>query len=83
MIFRRVLASLLATLIAAAQQAPPAAKSPQAGGDFVIRTTTNLVIETVGVKDKKGNPIEGLTAKDFIVTEDNQPQTIRMRREQD
>src|SRR6185295_19588653 len=27
-------------------------------------------------KDKNGNPIEGLTAKDFTVTEDNKPQNI-------
>ena len=28
------------------------------------------------VKDKNGKPIEGLTAKDFTVTEDGAPQTI-------
>ena len=38
--------------------------------------STQLVVETVGVKDKKGNPIEGLTAKDFTVTEDGVPQEI-------
>ncbi|PYU77478.1 MAG: VWA domain-containing protein, partial [Acidobacteria bacterium] len=31
----------------------------------------------VVVKDKKGNPIEGLTAKDFIVAENGVPQAIR------
>jgi len=41
-----------------------------------FKTSTQLVIETVGVKDKSGKPIEGLTAKDFIVTEDGMPQTI-------
>src|SRR5208337_3657163 len=30
----------------------------------------------VSVKDKNGKPIEGLTAKDFVVTENGQPQTI-------
>ena len=39
-------------------------------------TTTRLVVETVSVKDKSGKTIEGLTAKDFNVTEDGKPQTI-------
>ncbi len=30
----------------------------------------------MSVKDKAGKPIEGLTAKDFVVTENGQPQTI-------
>ena len=37
---------------------------------------TQLVVETVVVKDKKGTPIEGLTRKDFNVTEDGVPQAI-------
>ncbi|MFB3826617.1 MAG: VWA domain-containing protein [Bryobacteraceae bacterium] len=39
---------------------------------------TQLVIETVAVTDGKGNPVEGLTAKDFSVTEDGVPQAIRI-----
>jgi VWFA-related protein len=42
-----------------------------------ISVTTQLVVETVVVKDKAGNPIEGLTAKDFIITENGVPQTVR------
>ena len=41
-----------------------------------IRVSTQLVIETVVVKDKKGNPVEGLTAKDFAVTENGVAQAI-------
>ena len=37
-----------------------------------------LVVEAVVVKDKQGNPIRGLTAKDFTVTEDGVPQTIKL-----
>ena len=39
-------------------------------------TTTQLVVETVTVKDKRGHPVEGLTSKDFAITEDGKPQTI-------
>jgi VWFA-related protein len=39
-------------------------------------SSTNLVIEAVILKDKRGNPIEGLTAKDFTITEDGKPQKV-------
>ena len=41
-----------------------------------FRSSTLLIVQTVTVKDKKGQPIAGLTAKDFIVTEDGVPQEI-------
>src|SRR5215216_7587323 len=50
----------------------PTGQQPQA----VFRSSTRLVVQTVSVKDKDGKPVEGLTAKDFIVTEDGQPQDI-------
>jgi VWFA-related protein len=50
--------------------APDAAKP-------TFQSTTQLVIETVTVKDKAGNPITGLTAKDFVLTEDGVPQDIK------
>ncbi len=41
-----------------------------------LKVSTQLVVETVSVKDAKGNPIQGLRAKDFSVTEDGVPQKI-------
>ncbi|HEY9139970.1 MAG TPA: VWA domain-containing protein [Bryobacteraceae bacterium] len=63
--------AVLAAAGAFAQQQPSPAPTVK------FQSTTQLVVETVTVKDKNGNPIEGLTAKDFVVTEDGQPQTIR------
>ena len=42
----------------------------------IFRSSTRLIVQTVTVKDKDGQPIEGLTAKDFVVTEDGEPQDI-------
>jgi VWFA-related protein len=42
----------------------------------IFRASTRLIVQTVTVKDRNGNPIEGLTANDFIVTEDGEPQDI-------
>jgi len=84
MMLRRLLTGcLLVTLIVGAQQAPappaPNAPNAQQGGaaadQVIFRTSSQLVIETVGVK-RNGMPVEGLTAKDFIVTEDGATQTI-------
>ena len=41
-----------------------------------FRSSTQLVVHTVTVKDRAGRVIEGLTAKDFVITEDGQPQEI-------
>ena len=51
-----------------------AAPAQQPAATF--RSTTRLIVQTVSVKDKDGKPVEGLTAKDFIVTEDGEPQTV-------
>src|SRR5579862_9704031 len=67
--------TVLWTLPAAAQQI---GQNVSMGGaeTATIRVNTQLVVETVVVKDKKGNPIGGLTAKDFTITENGTPQTI-------
>jgi VWFA-related protein len=41
-----------------------------------FRSSAHLIVQTVSVKDKNGKPVEGLTAKDFILTENGQPQEI-------
>jgi VWFA-related protein len=46
-------------------------------GTVTFSTGAQLVIETVSVKDKDGKPVPGLTAKDFTVTENGVPQTVR------
>jgi VWFA-related protein len=72
---------LLATLGAEAQQIGQ--NAPAGGSDTVtLSVRSQIVIETVVVKDKKGNPIDGLTAKDFTLTEDGVQQTIRFCEQQ-
>jgi VWFA-related protein len=76
-----LLLSILAANALLPQQKPQPQKSPQqavqpSNGPAKFGATVNLVVETVFAKDKNGNTVEGLTAKDFVVTEDNQPQTI-------
>jgi VWFA-related protein len=44
---------------------------------FTLSVKSQLVVEAVEVKDKQGNFIKGLTAKDFTLTEDGAPQTVR------
>jgi len=76
--------ALLLTILAAntllPQQKPQQANTQQAvqpsSGPAKFGINVNTVMEAVSVKDKNGKPIEGLTAKDFVVTEDNVPQTI-------
>src|SRR5262249_42790017 len=70
-------ASAAAVVLSAQQPAPAPPAGQQATPQTpTFRTTTRLIVRTGTVKDKNGNPVEGLTAKDFIVTEDGEPQTI-------
>jgi VWFA-related protein len=52
-------------------------------GTYTLTAKAQLVVETVVVKDKQGKFIPGLSAKDFTVTEDGAPQTIRFCEHQD
>ncbi len=46
------------------------------GGNFVLRSQTNVVLVDVRVRDKSGKPVTDLTQQDFRVFEDGVPQTI-------
>ena len=52
-------------------------QKPGEAQGFTIKVQSNLVVEAVEVKDKQGHFIQGLTAKDFVLTEDGVPQTIK------
>jgi len=65
-------------LIAGAAFAQQLGTNAQSGaGSATFQSSTQLVVENVVAKDKNGNAVEGLTAKDFTVTEDGAPQTIK------
>jgi VWFA-related protein len=66
---------IFAAAAACAQQIGQNATGNSATATFT--TSTQLVVEAVAATDKKGNSIEGLTAKDFTVTEDGVTQVIR------
>src|SRR6266404_1521206 len=75
---RPLACALLFSLISTAQQRPAAPTPAQdAAADVTFSSNTQLVIETVTVRDKSGKSVEGLTAKDFTITEDGAPQAIK------
>jgi VWFA-related protein len=59
------------SLLAAQQPADQQPATP------TFRSGTRLITRNVTVKDKNGQVIEGLTAKDFVVTEDKEAQQIQ------
>ncbi len=77
MMLRATLAFLLLAVAADTQQI---GQNAPAGGDSsaTFSTSSQLVVETVNVKDKSGKPVEGLTAKDFAITEDGTAQEIKL-----
>src|ERR1051326_2516792 len=58
------------------QQQPPVQNPPASGGGVKFTSISQLVVENVIVKDKSGNLVEGLEAKDFNITENGVPQKI-------
>jgi VWFA-related protein len=73
---------LLSATYAPAQQTGQN-KPPGESGTFTVTVKSQLVVETMVVKDKQGNLITGLTAQDFAITEDGVPQKITFCEHQD
>jgi VWFA-related protein len=71
-----IAASASFALCVSASFASSASSSSTQPQQPTFRSGTRLIVQTVTVKDREGRPIEGLTAKDFVVTEEGVPQTI-------
>src|SRR4030095_5317857 len=71
---KSILCLFLVLIFACSMVAIQNPQSPTTPPTF--RVNTQLVIQTVSVTGKDGKPMEGLTADDFILTEDNVTQTI-------
>jgi len=55
----------------------PGKKISRAEEDEIVRVNTDLITCDVQVRDGKGNTVSGLTANDFVISEDAQPQTVQ------
>ncbi|HKF49502.1 MAG TPA: VWA domain-containing protein [Terracidiphilus sp.] len=78
-----VFALILAAAVVTHPQQVGQNKSANEPQTFTLSMNSNLVVEAVTVKDKQGNFIHGLTAADFVLTENGEPQTIRYCEHQD
>ncbi len=58
--------------------AKPASNSGEPQSSTVLKATTRLVVVDVVATDGKGVPISGLTAKDFVLTENGSAQDVRV-----
>jgi len=66
----------VACFVSSVLSSVPLAQSQPQQPPPVFRSGARLNVVDVTVLDKQGKPIEGLTAADFVLTEDNEPQTI-------
>ncbi len=80
---RALIATLLSGLLILSAQPPqqqvnqtPPAATPK--GVVKFGTTTQLVVVDVSAKGKNGEPIKGLKASDFVVTEDGKKQDLKV-----
>ncbi len=68
---------LLTATLPVAAQVTGQNTQPNSDGTYTITAGSQLVVETVTVKNKQGQPINGLTARDFSISEDGVNQSIR------
>src|SRR5205085_3169378 len=65
----------IAAIVLSSATTAPSVRAQQTAQP-IFHSGTKLIVENVTVKDKKGNAVEGLTAGDFTITEDGEPQAI-------
>jgi VWFA-related protein len=72
------LVALLASpwTISRAQSDAPATPQEKPPDTLTFRTTVRRVLVDIVVRDSNNKPVHGLTARDFVVTEDGHPQNI-------
>lgn len=75
---RKITALFLICVLAGNAQQVGRNKEPGPKDTPTFQVSSQLVVETVVVRDKDGKFVEGLTAKDFTITEDGAPQEIRL-----
>ena len=68
----RAAAHVLCLALLAGQIPAQVASRPQ----YTFRTSSELVLVNVTVRDRKGNLVRGLTDKDFTILEDGKPQRV-------
>ena len=73
---RLVLPALGLLLLGAAPETPKTPQAPPPAPQSTFQTEVELVTVDVAVVDKKGQSVRGLTRDDFVVTENDAPQTL-------
>jgi len=66
----------LGALLHAQESAQPQTNPPSSSPAYTLKTSVNRVLVDVAVTDEHGNPVHGLGKDDFLVEEDDQPQTV-------
>lgn len=71
-----VFSAIILTFVFSAFSQTPTATPPPAEDDEVIKVDSRLVVVPVSVTSAAGQPVTGLTAKDFRVSEENKSQEV-------